>query len=270
MDHTASIPPASGHSPISAQRWNAESYAASGRFVATLSTAVVDLLDPKPGERILDAGCGDGALTAQLAESGAQMTGVDASPTMVHAAQARGLHVNLASLTQLTYQASFDAVFSNAALHWIPQHLQPAALASVFRALHPGGRFVAEMGGHGNIAAIRTALSTIFNAHQLSSEHLAASFFPSPARYRTLLEQAGFTVEQIGPHPRPTPLPGGPDGMRLWLETFRNGVLDHLPRERREQSVNATIELLRPILYDPATDSWTADYVRLRFKALRP
>ena len=254
---------------FSGQTWDAGAYAANGRFVANLAGEVVALLNPQPGERILDAGCGDGALTAQIAASGAGMLGVDQSAAMVEAARARGLAVDQASLTALAYDGEFDAVFSNAAMHWIPEDVQGAALAGIYRALKPGGRFVAEMGGQGNIAAIRVALASVLGRHGLDTEALAASFYPSAERYKAMLEETGFAVRVIGIHPRPTPLPGGADGMARWLNTFRNGVLDLLPGEAREDALAETVGLLRPVLADGLSGAWTADYVRLQFLAVR-
>jgi trans-aconitate methyltransferase len=251
------------------QQWNTAAYAANGRFVATLAAGVVELLAPKPGERILDLGCGDGALTEQIAAAGAIVTGVDASTEMVAAARARGLRIDHASATALPYENQFDAVFSNAALHWIRD--ADAVLRGVRRALKPGGRFVAEMGGQGNIAAIRTALQATLAAYGIDAEEAAASFFPSPAHYRRLLEQAGFEVQFIDLIPRPTPLPQTQqaDGMETWLNTFRNGVLGRLEPAARAEALAKTVALLRPILCD-ADGNWTADYVRLRFHASKP
>ena len=141
----------------------------------------------------------------------------------------------------------------------------PAVIAGVHRALKPGGRFVAEMGGHGNIAAIRTAVQAVLARYNIDAETVAASLYPSPAHYRRLLESAGFTVRSIDLIPRPTPLPAG---MEAWLNTFRNGVLDLLPPTDRAQAFADILALLKPILMD--TDgNWTADYVRLRFSAVR-
>jgi len=246
------------------QTWDAAAYAATGRFVADLAGGAVALLAPQPGEAILDLGCGDGALTERIAATGAVVTGADVSPAMVAAARARGLNVDEVSADAMRYQGEFDAVFSNAALHWMPD--AQAVIAAVYRALKSDGRFVAEMGGQGNIAAIRTALQAVLARFGIDAEAAAASFYPSPAHYRRLLEAGGFTVRSIELIPRPTPLPAGMEG---WLNTFRNGVLDLLTPEHRAKAVAETVALLRPMLAD-ADSNWTADYVRLRFWAVRP
>ena len=251
---------------LSQQTWSAAAYAANGRFVADLAGGVVDLLAPRPGEEILDIGCGDGALTERLVATGAKLTGVDASSSMIVAARARGLNVQQYDVAAMPFDQQFDAAFSNAALHWVPLAGQPAVVAAIRRALKPGARLVAEMGGMGNIASIRVALQSVLTPYGMDAEAHAASFYPSPAHYRTLLEQAGFEVSSIDLIPRPTPLP---NGMAAWLNTFRNGVLDQLSPQDREQALATTVALLAPVLQDQLTGDWTADYVRLRFKAIR-
>ncbi len=250
------------------QAWDASRYAEHGRFVARMASAVVDLLIPRWGERLLDVGCGDGALTEVLSRRGAHVVGIDASAAMVRAARARGLDVVHRSAVEMEFAGEFDAVFSNAALHWIGWAEQPQALANVARALRPGGRFVAEMGGQGNIAAIRTALSAVLGPLGVDAEAASGSCFPSVAQYRGLLEEAGFWVRTIVLAPRPTPLPGGEEGMAIWLNTFRNGVLERLPAGQRQAAIEETIRLLRPVLSD-GEGAWRADYVRLRFEAVR-
>lgn len=259
------------------QRWNAEAYATSGRFVANLASDVVALLAPQPGERILDIGCGDAALTERIAASGASVLGIDNSPSMLDAARKRSLtaanpfEVALHSADALPYEDEFDAVFSNAALHWIPEAKHPAMLAGILHALKAGGRFIAEMGGQGNIAAIRTALQAVLAPYGIDAEAHAASFFPAPAIYRRMLESAGFAVQSMELIPRPTPLPAGPDEtnpMATWLNTFRNGVLHQLSPADRAQAIDRTVALLKPALCDD-DGNWVADYVRLRFHATK-
>lgn len=245
------------------QTWNTEAYAQHGSFVHGLAGGVLEWLNPQPGERILDIGCGDGQLTLRLAAAGAQVTGVDASADMLAAARARGVQADQASAEKLPYpDHSFDALFSNAALHWVRDH--DAMLAETHRVLRPGGRFVAEFGGLGNIAAIDVALSAALERYGFLGRGRQVNYYPAPEIYKRRLEQHGFTVERIALIPRPTPL--GPGGMREWLRTFRRGVLLELPEEARDKVVDDAVERLAPALCDE-DGNWTADYVRLRFIA---
>ena len=245
------------------QTWNATQYARNGRFVADLAGGVIDLLDPRPSERILDLGCGDGVLTAKIAEAGSKVKGVDSSPSMVAAAQVLGLDAEAVSADALDFNHEFDAVFSNAALHWMRN--QDTVLAGVHRALKQGGRFVAEMGGHGNIAAIQVALLAVFAKYGMDAVHAEHNYFPTPASYESRLRHHGFDVQYIELIPRPTPLPES--GMRGWLETFRRGLFEQLPEPERETALKDAVQLLKPVLCDDL-GHWTADYVRLRFLAV--
>ena len=248
---------------MSTQVWNAEEYARHGRFVADLATPLLTLLQPQPGERILDLGCGDGVPTAVIAASGAEVLGVDSSAAMVDAARSRGLSARLLSAEALPFKSEFDAVYSNAALHWMRD--QSGVLRGVATALRPGGRFVAEMGGHGNIAAIRVALLAVLQPLGLASEAIEQNVFFTPEEYRDLLEAHGFAVEQMTLIPRPTPLPSG---MRQWLMTFRGTLLNAFGDEERERLLDRLETILRPVLADRC-GNWSADYVRLRFVARR-
>src|SRR5580700_4295573 len=166
---------------LSKQHWSAERYAATAHFVPTLGTPVVELLDPQPGERILDLGCGDGVLTAQIAAAGATVVAVDAAPDMVAAAKAKGLDARVVPGQDLAFDREFDAVFSNAALHWMRP--PEAVLGGVRCALKPGGRFVGEMGGHNNTAAIIVALSAVLARHGVDACRRNPWYFPSAAAY---------------------------------------------------------------------------------------
>jgi len=245
------------------QTWDPQAYEKNGSFVPNLATGVLEWLAAQPAERILDLGCGDGQLTARIAATGAQVTAVDQSPQMVAAAHARGLAAEVASAESLPYPAAtFNAVFSNAVLHWVRD--QDAMMAEVHRVLQPGGRFIAEMGGHGNVAAIHVALRAVLARHGHGSLEDGVNYYPTPAAYTARLERHGFHIQKIALIPRPTPLPAS--GMAGWLQTFRRGVLDSLPPSLREIVVDEIVSLLAPALRDEA-GNWTADYVRLRFIA---
>ncbi len=245
------------------QTWNPESYARDGAFVHELAGGVLEWLAAQSGERILDLGCGDGQLTQRIAASGASVVGIDSSPAMVKAARSRGVKADQGSAEKLPYpDGVFEAVFSNAALHWVRG--QDEMLAQVHRVLRPGGRFVAEMGGHGNIAAIRVAFAAVLSRHGFANLGERGNYYPTSEAYSSRLQRHGFTVEKITLFPRPTPLNDG--GMTGWLNTFYRGALDGLPQELRDVAVNETVALLAPVLR--AHDGhWTADYVRLRFIA---
>lgn len=245
------------------QTWDPQAYSRNGAFVHQLAGGVLELLAAQPSERILDLGCGDGQLTQRIAAAGAAVTGVDASADMARVARSAGITVDEANAEALPYaDASFDAVFSNAALHWVRN--QDAMLAEVHRVLKPGGRFVAEMGGHGNVAAILVALMAVLARHGYPDQEEGVNYYPTPEAYTRRLTCQGFQVEQIALIPRPTPLAEG--GMTEWLRTFRRGVLDSLPESLRETVVEETAALLAPALRDEE-GNWLADYVRLRFVA---
>jgi trans-aconitate methyltransferase len=246
---------------LSKQHWSAERYAEAAHFVPALGTPVLELLAPEPGERILDLGCGDGVLTEKIAAAGATVIGVDAAPDMITAARARGLDARVVAGQNLTFRREFDAVFSNAALHWMRP--PEAVLSGVRRALKPGGRFVAEMGGQNNTAAIMVALSAVVSRRGLDWRHLSPWWFPSADAYRTRLEAAGFTVDDIRIVPRPTPLPAG---LEAWLDAFTEDFFGALPSSDRRAALDEVVDLLRPILMDE-NGTWIADYVRLRFRA---
>ena len=243
------------------QSWNPTAYAEVGAFVPTLGAGVLEWLAPRAGERILDLGCGDGQLTSKIAASGAEVVGVDASAAMIASAQGKGIDARVCNAESLPFEAEFDAVFSNAALHWVRD--QDAMLAGVHRALKTGGRFVAEMGGHGNVAAILVALTAVLEKHGFAGREDGVNYYPTPESYAARLVRHGFQVEQIQLIPRPTPLPAG---MAAWLTTFRSGVLATLPEAVRPVVVEETVALLAPFLCDEQ-GNWTGDYVRLRFVA---
>jgi trans-aconitate methyltransferase len=248
---------------IARQCWSAARYAETAHFVPALGAPVLELLAPSPGEHILDLGCGDGVLTQKIVAAGATVVAVDAGPDMAAAARARGIDARVMDGQKLTFTGEFDAVFSNAALHWMRD--QQAVLAGVHRALKPGGRFVAEMGGHNNTAAIIVALSAVLARRGLDAHRLNPWYFPSAEAYRKKLEQVHFTVEEIAIIPRPTVLP---TGIEAWLDTFAEDFLGPLPEADRSPARAEVADLLRPVLMDE-TGTWIADYVRLRFRAIR-
>jgi trans-aconitate methyltransferase len=245
------------------QRWDPVTYARHARFVSDLGAGVVELLAPLAGERILDLGCGDGALTETLVAAGCSVVAVDASAEQVAAARARGLDARVARAEALAFDREFDAVFSNAVLHWIKD--ADGVLRSVFRALKPGGRFVAEFGGAGCVRTIRDAVAAALARRGIDARAYDPWFFPTADDYRAMLERHGFDVRAIVLFPRPTPLPGD---VADWLETFAQPLLGAVAPGERRALVEEVRDAVAPALHDPER-GWTADYTRLRFSAWR-
>jgi trans-aconitate methyltransferase len=246
------------------QNWNPESYRAGAAFVADYGRALLEILDPQPGEDILDLGCGDGRLTQEIAACGARVLGLDSSAEQVRAARALGLEAQEGSGEDLDFEARFDGVFSNAALHWMKD--ADAVLAGVYRALRPGGRFVAEFGAAGNVKLIQSALHEGLERRGLDAATTNPWYFPAKADYEAQLCQAGFQVPLIEDFDRPTPLPGA---MAEWLEIFAGPYLGLLEAEERPIFLAEVSDRLAPELQQ-ADGTWMADYRRLRFLAVKP
>src|SRR3984957_423306 len=246
------------------QTWNPEQYARNARFVSDLGAPVLELLDPQPGERILDLGCGDGVLTAKLQSIGCDVLGVDASAAQVAATKNLGVPAQTIDGENLSFENEFDAVFSNAALHWMRNN-PDGVISGVRKSLRSGGRFVAERGGARCVEKIRTALVAALNRRNIDGKSADLWFFPTVEDYSARLTRGGFTIDYIALIPRPTPLPGD---VTAWLQTFGHNFTDKLPPSERDAYLAEVQEALRPQLCD-ADGKWTADYTRLRFKATR-
>jgi trans-aconitate 2-methyltransferase len=247
------------------QHWDPQLYDGKHAFVWQHGASLVELLAPRPGERILDLGCGTGHLTAVLAEAGAVPVGLDHSAEML--AEARIKYPQLtflqADARHFRVDEPCDAVFSNAALHWIKE--PEAVLRCIHDALKLGGRFVAEFGGRGNVRTIASALET-------ATEHLGLGpiqlpwYYPSVGDYAALAEAAGLEVRQAHLFDRPTPLQGA-SGLRDWVAMFARFALDRVPVGRRDLFLQTVEDLTRPTLFRDGT--WVADYRRLRIVAVR-
>lgn len=246
---------------MNGQTWNSEGYDKNARFVTDLGAPVLALLDPRPGERILDLGCGDGVLTKKIADLGCEVVGVDSSADFVAAAKKLGLDIIEKDASDLDCGPSFDAVFSNAALHWMKD--ADAVIRGVARALRPKGRFVAEMGGHDCVKTIQTALIDELDRRGYDGHAVNPWYFPTTEDYGARLAGVGFEVRYMALIPRPTPLPGDIMG---WLTTFSGCFTAVLPHAAREEYLQCVRQRIRPYLCD-AHGNWTADYVRLRFAA---
>jgi trans-aconitate methyltransferase len=252
----------------SGAEWNAKLYNAKHDFVWKYGSDVVSLLDPRAGERILDLGCGTGHLTAKIAESGARVTGVDRSAGMVAAARLAypNLKFEISDARNLAFRDEFDAVFSNATLHWI--HEPELVLQGVWRALRTGGRFVAELGGKGNIRAMQEAFDlALVQLGAAKSGEVRPWYYPSVSEYSTLVERNGFEVLLITLFDRPTGLADGASGMRNWISMFGGDYLAKAGEARQEIFLQRVEEMLRPKLFRDG--QWWADYRRLRLVAYK-
>lgn len=249
-----------------ASSWNPEHYGRHAAFVPALGAAVLALLEAQRGEQILDVGCGDGVLTEKLMAAGAVVVGIDASPAMVRAARARGVDAQVADAQAISFAADFDAAFSNAALHWM---LDSAAVAAgVFAALKPGGRFVGEMGGEGNIATLRAILRETVVAMGFVPPDDDPQWYPAVSEFERVYRKAGFVAIAAELIPRPTPLP---TGAYDWFRTFRVGFLDvaGVPEDQRDALARRAAARADAALRAP-DGSVVADYVRLRFSMRKP
>ena len=243
-------------------KWNPNTYNKHTAFVSQLALPVVDLLDPKKGEKILDAGCGEGTLAVEIERRGAKVIGVDMSAEMIEQCQAKGIEAYVGSVTDLPYEEAFDAVFSNATLHWVKD--ARVAVHNIASSLKSGGRFVCEFGGEGNAYALVSAMEEVFANHPEFGVFANPWYFPSVRAYTTLLESEGFKVKYMEIIPRPTPM----DDVIYWLDIFANGMTKNLTSAQLEVFKFECREILKKTIYSE-DKGWVLDYKRLRVKAVK-
>jgi ubiquinone/menaquinone biosynthesis C-methylase UbiE len=247
--------------------WDANLYDVKHSFVSSFGNDLVDLLSPKKGEQILDLGCGTGDLTNKLYQLGVNVVGIDKSENMVHQAQNKYPNIKfiVGDAIDLEYNSLFDAVFSNATLHWIKP--PKMALHCIYNSLKQGGRFVAEFGGQGNVQLITDEIITQFE--NLGVEYLPEQFpwyFPSIGEYSTLMEEVGFRVTFAHHFDRPTPLEGD-NGLKNWIEMFGSSMFKGITEEIKELIITKVEDSLKELLFNKG--GWTADYKRIRVIGLK-
>lgn len=248
------------------QSWNAALYDEKFRIIWQYGEDMLGLLDAKPGQRVLDLGCGTGHLTRKIADTGVEIVGIDKSPEMIAQAQTNypDLTFNVSDGADFHFDTPFDAVFSNAALHWM---LEPEkVIACVHAALKPGGRFVAEFGGKDNIRGVYGALYDGLRAFDLPVPEQPLWYFPSTGEYATLLEKAGFRAAYMLHFDRPTEFQGE-SGIRDWFTMYTPGIVASIPESVRPAVFEHIEAKLRPTLHYDGV--WHVDYVRLRFVAIK-
>lgn len=249
-------------------QWNAELYDRQHSFVSELATDLVELLSPKPGQCILDLGCGTGHLTHKIASRGAAVIGIDGAPTMIEQALHNypQIDFSVVDAREMAFTEKFDTVFSNAVLHWIKEAEE--VIIGIKKALKPGGRFVAEFGGKGNVKAIITALDhALQKAGYPADITLNSWYFPSIGEYGSLLEKHGLQLTFATLFERPTALDSGEQGLQNWLKMFANRFFDGLSVDAQLNLLTDIENQLRPTLYQNGT--WFADYKRIRVIAIK-
>ncbi|PST81869.1 SAM-dependent methyltransferase [Pedobacter yulinensis] len=247
--------------------WDSNLYDSRHHFVTDYGADLLQWLQPVPGEQVLDLGCGTGQLTSKIAQTGARVTGLDASQEMITVATANypDLVFKQADAARLSYFAQFDAIFSNATLHWIKD--QDEVTESMFGALKRGGRLVAELGGKGNVQSFTDAIAQAADLLGLGRKLVRDFwFFPTIGEYTSLLEKHGFTVEQAWLFDRPTRL-SGDDGLLAWLEQFPTQAFARMTAREKRDVQQQTVSLLRESHF--VQGHWIADYKRLRIKAYK-
>jgi trans-aconitate methyltransferase len=249
-------------------RWNARLYDGKMDFVSRFGKGVLEWLQPQPGETILDLGCGTGDLCAEMAKAGAVPTGMDLSADMIDTARSKypALRFFVANAETFVTEEPFDAVFSNAALHWIKR--PEAVIRQVWLALKPGGRFVAEFGGAGNVERVVQAIRAVLADKGRDADSRNPWYFPGIGAYTWLLERQGFVVKLAHHFERPTPLPDGEQGLRHWLDAFCGPFFADMPPQEKDETFAMIADRLRPALFRDG--SWVLDYNRIRVAALKP
>ncbi|MCM1129949.1 MAG: methyltransferase domain-containing protein [Alistipes senegalensis] len=245
-------------------RIDPELIAMRSRFMKTFGMPIIELMDPKPGERILDVGCGFGAVCQLLDEKGCRTVGIDISDSVVEAARELGVDARLANAESMTFNEEFDAVYSVSALHWM-RHLDRVA-AGIMRALKPGGRFVGELGGRGSIVKIIAAIRQVMLKNGIEMESVRSWYFPSVSEFAAVLEKAGFAIRSVELIERPTVLPGD---VRDWMKMFGRHYMDAWDPSEHERFLDAIRDAAAQAMVNEQGE-WVADYRRLRFMAVKP